>query len=233
MDNKSLVATPTSRPFLTSLKNSNNSKGDIESKGSPLVTAQKVLATEVGIKDGGSYHNDMPESLGVVDCGGSSLVIANGKKKEEKSLRRDTSIPSYYTTGSTTSNKMTLERRLEMAEANVATQKKELLLLRRQIHCKGSQHNDHRLENALKEIASLRSMLDAANKKSDCSHDDAISRMQATIDKLTTEKNDLIDCVRKQNKLIDVLKRQKIHLEAAVLLDFSDKELGKYFELAR
>lgn len=48
--------------------------------------------------------------------------------------------------------------------------------------------------------------------------------------KLERQKNDLVSAVRKQARLIEVLKRQKLHLEASRLLDFNEKEFLKAVE---
>jgi hypothetical protein len=45
------------------------------------------------------------------------------------------------------------------------------------------------------------------------------------------QKADLISAVRKQARLIDVLKRQKVHLEASRLLDFTEQEFLKVVEV--
>lgn len=50
---------------------------------------------------------------------------------------------------------------------------------------------------------------------------------------LQQENRNLIQCVKRQIKLIDVLKRQNILLEAATLLDLNEREFHKYLELEK
>ena len=48
--------------------------------------------------------------------------------------------------------------------------------------------------------------------------------------KLEKQKSDLIQGFRKQARLIDILKRQKMHLEAAKMLQFTEEEFVKALE---
>lgn len=48
--------------------------------------------------------------------------------------------------------------------------------------------------------------------------------------RLEKQKAELLSAFKKQLKLIDVLKRQRVHLEAAKMLSFTEKEFAQTLE---
>ncbi len=51
--------------------------------------------------------------------------------------------------------------------------------------------------------------------------------------RLEQQKQELVLAFKKAMKLVDVLKRQKLHLEAAALLDISGRELMQAMDLGK
>ena len=58
-----------------------------------------------------------------------------------------------------------------------------------------------------------------------------IASLRAEVTKLKQQQNDLLSAFKKQFKLIDILKKQKMHIEAARLLNFSEEQFQKTMEL--
>lgn len=58
-----------------------------------------------------------------------------------------------------------------------------------------------------------------------------LSRLQGDVKRLNAQKLELLAAFKKQLKLIDVLKRQKMHVEAARMLGFTEEEFAKTLEV--
>ena len=85
--------------------------------------------------------------------------------------------------------------------------------------------SDIRLNRALEEAAKLRGQLLAAERDKK----DALENGKKSVDELTLktkflekQRNELLHGFKKQMELIDVLKRQKLHLEAAHVLKYTE-----------
>ncbi|XP_068743873.1 testis-expressed protein 9-like isoform X3 [Montipora capricornis] len=87
-----------------------------------------------------------------------------------------------------------------------------------------------RLNRALEEAEKYKTALKKAKSESkDTGEQDRkrIEQLLAENKRLEKQKNELMAGFKKQMKLIDVLKRQKMHIEAAKLLQFSEEEFVK------
>lgn len=90
-----------------------------------------------------------------------------------------------------------------------------------------------RLNRALEETEKLKVQLQKARSESkETTHGEKkkIEQLLAENKRLEKQKNELLTGFKKQLKLIDVLKRQRMHIEAAKLLQFSEEEFVKALE---
>jgi len=90
-----------------------------------------------------------------------------------------------------------------------------------------------RLNRALEEVDKLKSQLQKSKSQSKDVTDQEkkkVDQLQAENKRLEKQKQELLTGFKKQLKLIDVLKRQKLHMEAARLLAFTEEEFMKALE---
>lgn len=90
-----------------------------------------------------------------------------------------------------------------------------------------SRVRESRLKQTLKSIQTLKEqLLDKKNEKNESNSQIQREVVELKTQNKTLEKknSDLLNCCKKQMQLIDVLKKQKIHLEASRLLDFTEQE---------
>lgn len=87
-----------------------------------------------------------------------------------------------------------------------------------------------RLNRALEEVEKTKAQLNKlkqSSKDSTSQEHQKIENLQAENRKLERQKAELIMAFKKQLKLIDILKRQKMHFEAAKVLSFTEEEFMK------
>ena len=92
---------------------------------------------------------------------------------------------------------------------------------------------DAKLNRALEEIDRLK----AQSKSDELNFRETLEASKQEKERLVIENRrlskhraDLVNAFKKQMKLIDVLKRQKLHLEAAKMLSFTEEEFAKTLE---
>ena len=128
-----------------------------------------------------------------------------------------------------------LANRLKLAESQINMQKKEMILLQRSTTTNVAPTSvDTRLQRALEEINALRAKQagDGGSPGTD-SAEVCNTNLRNENKRLETHRVELLNVLRKQGKLIDILKRQKLHLEAAKLLQITEEEFVKVLEVTQ
>jgi len=131
---------------------------------------------------------------------------------------------------------------VDSAKSKNKTLETELLNLRKDVEMrdrsekKSSQTQktvEVRLNRALEDVEKYKGLLAAARSQvSETNNQDkqTVGAMQAENRTLQKQKGELISAYKKQLKLIDVLRRQKLHLEASRMLGFTQEEFMKVLD---
>ncbi|XXQ35414.1 Testis-expressed sequence 9 protein [Plasmodiophora brassicae] len=96
---------------------------------------------------------------------------------------------------------------------------------------KGSKTRETRFNRAMAEAARYKSLAEekqATALTMDAAMRDDRAAIEAENKKLKRAKAELMNIIKKQFKLIDVLKRQKMHIEAARMLSFTEEEFASH-----
>eukprot|EP00201_Polytomella_parva_P007213 CAMPEP_0175085646 /NCGR_PEP_ID=MMETSP0052_2-20121109/28785_1 /TAXON_ID=51329 ORGANISM="Polytomella parva, Strain SAG 63-3" /NCGR_SAMPLE_ID=MMETSP0052_2 /ASSEMBLY_ACC=CAM_ASM_000194 /LENGTH=393 /DNA_ID=CAMNT_0016357693 /DNA_START=44 /DNA_END=1226 /DNA_ORIENTATION=- len=93
---------------------------------------------------------------------------------------------------------------------------------------------DVRLTRALEELEKYRTLLAEAKSQDREGKDSAraeVSKLQTEIKKLERQRTELLAAFRKQMRLIELLRRQRVHLEASRALQFTEEEFLKILDM--
>ncbi|KAI9216916.1 hypothetical protein BC828DRAFT_392400 [Blastocladiella britannica] len=129
----------------------------------------------------------------------------------------------------------TAESRASAAETAAANLQREMQTLKKsERHGSSDGHQkDLKLNRAMEEAERLRAMLsklEGERKEQVGTLKRANERAAAEVKRLEKQKAELMAGFKKQAALIDVLRRQKMHMEAAKLLSFTEEEFTKLLD---
>ncbi|OWF49322.1 testis-expressed protein 9-like [Mizuhopecten yessoensis] len=123
----------------------------------------------------------------------------------------------------------------ESSETQLVALRKELEQMKRSQKQQSSSQSatEVRLNRALEEIEKQKEQLlrsKSSSKESTEQEKHKVDQLLSVNKRLEKQKNELMAGFKKQLKLIDILKRQKMHIEAAKMLSFSEEEFVKALE---
>lgn len=130
-----------------------------------------------------------------------------------------------------------LKGRIGELESTVSNLEKELKSNNAEAKKAQNQGNsmEIRLNRAYEEIERYKSKLQASQasqREVEGNGMEAVQKLQEQTRKLERQNSELLTAFRKQMKLVDVLKKQKMHIEAAQLLHFTEEEFNKALDQA-
>lgn len=95
-------------------------------------------------------------------------------------------------------------------------------------------NRETKLTRALEEVDKYKTQLKTTKDEYNIFKEESRKKTESLeneIRRIERQKTELLSAFKKQMKLIDVLKRQKLHIEAAKLLNFTEDEFSKILEL--
>jgi len=165
--------------------------------------------------------NDSDHAVKVLDMKLQD-VLADNKRLERRFVQMSTKSDSH----------LSLKEKCDKLEKDNYCLRKEVEESLQKAQSNHSTRED-KLSHALKQVERLKtSIADGQNCKSET--DTVVKKerddMLATISNLEKEKRELLTVVTTQMKLLDIIKRQKVHLEASRMLSFTEDEFFKILE---
>ncbi|KXS22322.1 hypothetical protein M427DRAFT_169685 [Gonapodya prolifera JEL478] len=160
----------------------------------------------------------------------------NLKRSEDERMKSATQVQALQThVAKEKTATDELKRRCEMAENEARSAKKELeTVMKERKQSRGeSAAKDTRLYRASEEIEKYKALAAKASSEAKVQLDVArvgTEKLLADVKRLEKQRAELLQAFRKQGKLVDVLQKQKAHLEAAKLMGFVEEEFVKALE---
>jgi hypothetical protein len=167
------------------------------------------------------------------------MLVKNGNDSREKLLRAKEALDK--TTAAQSKQLVDLETKLASHEGEAST-------LRREVHSSAKarkdleiemQKKDTRLNRLAQEMERVKEQ--AARSKSGGAgggggagseeQQKEVATLRLTNKKLLQQRGDLLAGFKKQQKLIEILKKQKLHMELAKMLQFTEEEFAKCLEM--
>jgi hypothetical protein len=205
VSNASTAAENENGPVIPKLKPSDwNSKND-------KVNVQKVLTAKINVLQkeiDNSLQNISEKETIIKELQQENKNLLDQEKKNTKILAA-TKINLEKSSSTILDLKKTRERKNAIADGNA---------------------KEARLNRALQENEKLKNLLAKASSQVKESSESYKSRFDSLFienQRLIKQKSDLLLAYKKQGQLIDVLKKQKMHLESVGLLGFTEEEFVK------
>lgn len=123
----------------------------------------------------------------------------------------------------------TLEAQLQQAEAKLNKYERDNKKTTQDVGVK-----DVRLNRVIEELERYKLMLKETKDKESGKSEEMREELDKVLEenrKLERQRNELLQAFKKQMKLIDILKKQKMHIEAAKMLSFTEDEFTKLLDV--